>query len=192
MKIAILLACVLVAVYSAPLERFNSTALDEKSSDTEYCIHQENATAKNKKCYEACSSGTKFKDKGFTSVGRCSVHYNTVDSTKTASQCPDGVTNLKYCKGQTVNVTFTTKGEAGHCFHNEDAVDHKCYEACCYDDFKTKGFGTAGFCPDKYNLEEKHTSVRQCPDGVTNIKYCESTAVNVTIRTLGTKSNHLT
>ena len=39
-----------------------------------------------------------------------------------AIQCPDGVTNLKYCKGHEVNVTFTDKGKAGYCFHNEEST----------------------------------------------------------------------
>merc|ERR1711865_519479 len=119
--------------------------------------------------------------------GRCGVHYNTIDSKNIVLQCPDGKTNVKYCKDQAMNVTFSTKGQAGHCLRNEDAGDHRCYEACAFADFKTKGFTTAGACEDKYNVEEKRGEERQCPDGVTNVKYCASTAITVTVRTLGDK-----
>jgi hypothetical protein len=153
------------------------------SPESAYCIHHEDSAGK--KCYEACSTGAKFNSTGLTTVGKCPVHYDTLDSTKNVTQCPDGVTNVKYCKGHTVEVTMRTRGKAGHCLHNEDAIDHKCYEACAYSKFKMKGFTTTGYCPDKYNAEEKATTHRQCPDGVTNLKYCEATAVMVTVRTIG-------
>ena len=44
----------------------------------------------------------------------------------------------------------------------------------------------SGFCPDKYSFEEKTSKTQQCPDGVTNTKYCQSTIVDVVLRTLGT------
>jgi hypothetical protein len=155
---------------------------------TPYCLHNEDKTPGHIKCYEACSlTGAKFKAKGYNETGSCPIHFNTKDTTSTETQCPDGVTNLKYCASTKLNVTLTTKGEAGLCHHNEDAVDHKCYEACAVKDFVMKGFATEGFCPDKYNLEESSKTVRECPDGKTNIKYCAATAVEVTVRTIGTK-----
>merc|ERR1711939_124505 len=151
-------------------------------ADSEYCLHND---SDGKKCYEGCSTG-QFKRKGLTSTGKCPIHFNTIDSTEHVQQCPDGVTNVKYCKGHVLNVTMVTKGKAGICYHNEDATDHKCYEACAFKEFKDKGF-TSGYCPDKYNLEESNHQMWQCPDGVTNLKYCQATKVSVTVRVIGMK-----
>ena len=48
-----------------------------------------------------------------TVSGSCPAKYNTVDTTKTVLQCPDGVTNVRYCAASALNVTIATKGEAG-------------------------------------------------------------------------------
>merc|ERR1711998_438695 len=103
------------------------------------------------KCFEACSAdGTKFATKGITATGTCPSKYNTVDKTKTVLQCPDGVTNVRYCASTALNVTIATKGEAGAtaamveavqdqtCFHDIDLEDHKCFEACASAKFATK------------------------------------------------------
>merc|ERR1719453_2934190 len=71
------------------------------------------------------------------------------------------------------------------CLHEEDTEDHKCFEACGDKSFKTKGISWAGKCPSKYNTVDKTTTVFQCPDGVTNVRYCPATAMNVTIATKG-------
>merc|ERR1711939_115752 len=154
--------------------------------DGSYCIHQESVNG-TMKCYEACSTEGKFKSTGLDGHGPCPIHYNTVDQTKTIRQCPDGVTNIKYCASTALNVTMKVKGEAGVCLHNEDATDHRCYEACAFSKFAMKGFSKEGFCPDKYNFAEKKSKTGQCPDGVTNIKYCQDTAVDIVLRTLGEK-----
>merc|ERR1711998_316947 len=66
------------------------------------------------KCFEACNAdGKQFATKGITAAGTCPTKYNTVDTTKTVLQCPDGVTNVRYCAGTALNVTIATKGEAG-------------------------------------------------------------------------------
>merc|ERR1711907_19370 len=129
-------------------------------------------------------------------MGACPSKYNTVDKTVTEEQCPDGVTNLRYCAATALNVTIKTKGEAGAvmamaetatptCYHEEDTVDHKCFEACATADFKSKGITVSGACPSKYNTVDKTVTEEQCPDGVTNLRYCAATALNVTIKTKG-------
>jgi hypothetical protein len=63
----------------------------------------------------------------------------------------------------------------GNCMHHEDATDNKCYDACAHGyrgAFKVKGMDKMGPCPSKYDKVDSHKNVRQCTDGVTNIKYC--------------------
>ena len=73
------------------------------------------------------------------------------------------------------------------CYHNNDAPDHKCYEACSTGaPFYMKGITTGGRCDSKvYNIQDSETSVYQCPDGITNTKYCAKTALNITVATYG-------
>merc|ERR1711907_804081 len=66
--------------------------------------------AQDHKCFEA-TSAQRFASKGITMKGPCPAKYNEVDSTKTVKQCPDGVTNVRYCNP--ISVTIATKGEAG-------------------------------------------------------------------------------
>merc|ERR1711934_152737 len=77
---------------------------------TPYCLFHEDTV--DHKCMEACAAG-KFATKGITNVGHCPTKYSTVDHAVTQEQCPDGVTNLRYCQSTKLNVTVTTKGEAG-------------------------------------------------------------------------------
>jgi len=70
------------------------------------------------------------------------------------------------------------------CFHKIHADDHKCYEACSADGpFVTKGIETRGMCPHLFQTRGSEKVVLQCPDGVTNVKYCAATAINVTVTT---------
>jgi len=69
------------------------------------------------------------------------------------------------------------------CLHNEDS--HKCYEACATGKFAMKGFTLPGKCEAKYSVVGSKTEEFQCPDGVTNIKYCPLTLVAVTVVTKG-------
>merc|ERR1712178_483790 len=127
---------------------------------TPYCLFHEDTV--DHKCMEACAAG-KFATKGITNVGHCPTKYSTVDHTVTQEQCPDGVTNLRYCQSTKLNVTVTTKGEAGgfaakatetnavsladatpYCLFHEDTVDHKCMEACAAGKFATKGITNVG------------------------------------------------
>jgi hypothetical protein len=168
------------------------------------CLHREDAT--NHKCYEACARDSSFKVKGLNSYGACPSKYSETDSTKTVKACSDGVTNLKYCTAgglHEVSLTEKTKGESGmpnkaywlkvaaapalapYCLHQEDLEDHKCFEACAPKSFATKGISTAGSCPSQYSTVDKTQTVYQCPDGVTNVRYCADTALNVTITTKG-------
>merc|ERR1711907_499647 len=77
-----------------------------------FCLHQEDTV--DHKCFEACNAeGKTFKSKGITAAGTCPSKYSTIDHTQTQEQCPDGVTNLRYCAATKLNVTVTTKGLAG-------------------------------------------------------------------------------
>merc|ERR1711871_356567 len=79
---------------------------------TPLCFHEEDT--EDHKCFEACNAeGKKFSTKGIENAGKCPGKYNTVDTTKTVLQCPDGVTNVRYCAVTALNVTIATKGEAG-------------------------------------------------------------------------------
>jgi hypothetical protein len=176
----------LVGVFIATAMALPSHSVDlapvASNNGTEFCLNHE--TSDGKKCYQGCAD-KQFAAKGLDQKGKCGVHYNTVDSTSTQKQCPDGVTNLKYCKGSEVEVTFTSKGKAGDCFHNEEASGKRCYEACAFSKFHMKDFDTPGFCPDKYNFQQSVHKAQQCPDGVTNVKYCPNSVVTVIVRTIG-------
>jgi hypothetical protein len=79
---------------------------------TPLCFHMEDV--EDHKCFEACNAeGKKFATKGIDQPNGCPGKYNTVDSTKTVLQCPDGITNVRYCTATALNVTIATKGEAG-------------------------------------------------------------------------------
>jgi len=256
-----------------------------------FCLHHVDAA--DHKCFEYCQlDGKTFADKDVDEKGMCDSSYNTVDKTHVIEQCPDGVTNLRYCHDTAVNVTVKIKGQAGlvalsqtaatdgyvhmietspgdhclevhypggadspfwkseawkysapirpewkqgkcdyskwtskdqhvdnydgftaaknapygavefekygfdvaevappapTCLHNVDEMDHKCFEACSPEGkaFKSKGLDSAGACPASYNFVEKTKSITQCPDGVTNLRYCAATALNVTMKTKG-------
>jgi len=75
------------------------------------CFHMEDT--EDHKCFEACSTQGKFATKGIDQQGSCPSQYNTIDTTKTVLQCPDGVTNVRYCAATALDVTIATKGEAG-------------------------------------------------------------------------------
>merc|ERR1712159_930481 len=91
--------------YAAPV-------LAEVAPAAPFCLHQEDTV--DHKCFEACNAeGKTFKSKGITAAGTCPSKYSTVDSSVTQEQCPDGVTNLRYCAATKLNVTVTTKGQVG-------------------------------------------------------------------------------
>merc|ERR1711907_746805 len=149
--------------------------------------------AQDHKCFEA-TSAQRFASKGITMKGPCPAKYNEVDSTKTVKQCPDGVTNVRYCNP--ISVTIATKGEEeysqravasmpikGVIMHQEHTQDHKCFEATSTQEFASKGITMKGPCPAKYNEVDSTKTVKQCPDGVTNVRYCNP--ISVTIATKG-------
>jgi len=228
------------------------------------CLH--NVDEMDHKCFEACSpEGKSFKSKGLDSAGACPASYNYVEKTKSVTQCPDGVTNLRYCAATALNVTMKTKGMAGvtfteamvggvahctkdsecpssycqnpgpngachacgdaccltdkdcpgsycandptkmppytchgktsltapaatpFCLHHVDAADHKCFEYCQLDGktFADKDVDEKGMCDSSYNTVDKTHVIEQCPDGVTNLRYCADTKVNVTVKIKG-------
>merc|ERR1711988_260029 len=73
------------------------------------------------------------------------------------------------------------------CLHQEDTEDHKCFEACSPEGkkFAVKGLSVAGSCPSKYNVVDKTSIVDQCPDGVTSLRYCAGSDLNVTMKRKG-------
>merc|ERR1711959_595040 len=78
----------------------------EETSAT--CLHH--IDTEDHKCFEASSTASSFAVKGITDKDSCPSTYNTVDKTQVVTQCPDGVTNPRYCSP--INVTISTKGEA--------------------------------------------------------------------------------
>jgi len=103
----------------------------------------------------------------------CSGSYCMMDSSKSPPyQCHGGA-------------ALAAAVDAATCFHNVDSEDHKCFEACAASTFATKGITDAGKCPSSFDTVDKTTTVYQCPDGVSNVRYCASTALNVTIATKG-------
>merc|ERR1711959_37405 len=89
-----------------------NTALEEVAPAAPFCLHAEDVI--DHKCFEACNAdGKKFASKGITTAGKCPAKYSTIDKVKTVEQCPDGVTNLRYCQATKLNVTISTKGQAG-------------------------------------------------------------------------------
>jgi len=237
--------------------------------------------------------GKTFADKDVDSKGACDSSFNTVDKTHVIQQCPDGVTNLRYCAATAVNVTVKIKGQAGvvslteaaasdgyvhmiehspgdhclevrypggadspfwkseawkysapirpewkqgkcdyskwtstdskvenydgftaaknspyasvefkkygygavtesappapFCLHHVDTADHKCFEYCQMDGktFADKDVDSKGACDSSFNTVDKTHVIQQCPDGVTNLRYCAATAVNVTVKIKG-------
>jgi len=74
------------------------------------CIHHEDSEGHT--CYQACSlEGKSFNSKGLSTAAPCPAGYNVVQSTQTVKQCPDGVSNTKYCAGSVLKVVMTTKGK---------------------------------------------------------------------------------
>merc|ERR1719453_2168495 len=70
--------------------------------------------------------------------------------------------------------------EKQYCIHNQDAGDHKCYEACTGQGrFKMKGLTSAGQCPSTYNEVDSRKEDKVCNDGVTSVKYCSGGSLRV-------------
>jgi len=155
----------------------------------ETCTHQEDI--EDHKCFEACASSS-FKTKGIAVSGKCPTLYSTVDKTTTVQQCPDGFTNPRYC--QAINVTITTKGEAGALM---DMVEPLLVEApvqhfhglsgnqCKETTLPMAGVSTTGECPASYDIREAQETDTVCKTGG-NLKYCKpENIVKVTVMTWG-------
>lgn len=152
-------------------------------------MHQEDA--EDHKCFEA-SANSAFKVKGITFAGPCPSKYSTIDHTTTVHQCPDGVTNPRYCQGSVVDVTIKTKGEAGVAQVRQGAppivvsfvhpTEPHCEELKVKDPSHNMWWGswqadkfrkwTSGNCPQKFNYVNEEDAV----------------ASGVTHRTLGIKT----
>jgi len=74
------------------------------------------------------------------------------------------------------------------CYHQEDPDIHKCFEACAEAQFVVKGIEKHGSCSAIYDTIDKQTVIVQCPDGITNVRYCDTTKINVTVTRRGEKS----
>jgi len=80
--------------------------------------------------------------------------------------------------------------EDGTCLHFVETAmsSDKCFEACGSGAFQIQGF-KAGKCPTKYTTVDEETSVEECRDGQTNLKYCPGDLrVELTLRTRGVSS----
>jgi hypothetical protein len=110
--------------------------------------------------------------------GKFNANVVAVDQAKADYLCLD----VKYAYSAEL---ATLVEDTPYCIHQEDTEDHKCFEACADSKFAMKGISTSGSCPSNYNTVDKTQVVEQCPDGVTSLRYCQSTALNVTIKTKG-------
>lgn len=86
---------------------------------------------------------------------------------------------------QEVVELFISKKQDQFCLHAVDEEDHKCTEACADWPFAQLGVAETGACPALYNTVDHFEVDLQCPDGVTNLRYCPDTAMNVTIEIKG-------
>jgi hypothetical protein len=60
-----------------------------------------------------------------------------------------------------------------YCYHSEDAANHRCYDGCASKPFKSAGLIQPGECnAAAFNKVTSVKNVRQCSDGVSNLKYC--------------------
>jgi hypothetical protein len=114
------------------------------------------------------------------SSGKFNANIVATDQAKSDYLCLD----VKYAYAAALAMA-APPAPAPYCLHQEDLEDHKCFEACAPKSFATKGISTAGSCPSQYSTVDKTQTVYQCPDGVTNVRYCADTALNVTITTKG-------
>jgi len=69
-----------------------------------------------------------------------------------------------------------------YCIHEVEAGAHKCYQGCAGRRFSSHEMpADSGPCPSTYSAVDSTTTVRQCADGKTNVKYCpEDQLVDVT------------
>jgi len=71
------------------------------------------------------------------------------------------------------------------CRHRVDSKDNKCYEGCAAETFKSPGLIQLGECWHAYSVVDSESTIEQCNDGKTNVKYCSGgnlRAVNVTMK----------
>merc|ERR1719272_1199951 len=114
--------------------------------------------------------------------GKFSANLVATDQAKSDYLCLD----IKYAYASVQElVEVVTPAPAPFCMHQEDTIDHKCFEACAASTFSMKGISGASHCPAGYNTVDKTQVILQCPDGVTSLRYCPDTALNVTVETKG-------
>ena len=69
-----------------------------------------------------------------------------------------------------VATAFPTTSE--FCRHRVDPKDNKCYEGCATETFKSPGLIQLGECWHAYSVVDSESTIEQCNDGKTNVKYC--------------------
>lgn len=74
---------------------------------------------------------------------------------------------------------------AMYCLHHIDTEDNKCLDACANEKFEMVGVDQKGKCPSNFDVQERSDKLKQCPDGVTHLKYCKGSEVEVTVSTHG-------
>jgi len=112
--------------------------------------------------------------------GKFNANIVAIDQSKADYLCLD----VKYAYSASEALTAPP---APFCLHHVDAADHKCFEYCQLDGktFADKDVDEKGMCDSSYNTVDKTHVIEQCPDGVTNLRYCHDTAVNVTVKIKG-------
>jgi len=131
------------------------------------------------------------KSGSFLKVGSANVLFTDVGATNGVVHTINGVLIPPPLPTPAPTHVLATNA-APVCMHQEDTVDHKCFEACAPTKFAMKGIHGASHCPSGYNTVDKTRVILQCPDGLTSLRYCVETALNVTVETKGEEMNAVT
>jgi hypothetical protein len=188
--------------YSVVEKTFYSMSCSDGKTNTKYCFHPlylVNVTMKTKGQGMALSApnddvtlykvsgdecGQATLDSKYASYaekfaglkeGTCAaLGFTKADGTQTLKVPVLGdITISKFAKPSTVAETEWSN-KYTNCLHHEDSADNKCYESCSRSTgaFKVKGMDKMGACPVKYGEVDSKKYLKQCSDGITNIKYC--------------------
>ena len=131
------------------------------------CYHS--ADLADHKCYEACSTGAKFHTKGINATGRCDrAVFNIEDTSTSVYQCPD----VRFDCCHVIAVTWLL-----YLFFSS-IIFFPLYSCTVASLVLTSFPPLLPFVVSPYFFFIQ---------GVTNVRYCQSTALNITIATWGEK-----
>eukprot|EP00939_MAST-03C_sp_MAST-3C-sp1_P001135 g1135.t1 len=135
-------------------------------------------------CYETTYNDADMNARGYV-VGPCDPSFDNVLSSTTSEVC-DGHSNenIKYCKGDTINITIYKIGKKPSWFRE---AGNLCYTMDYNDDHLTNDEGySPGICPNIYNdLLDTSTATYCKGHSEENIKYCPGETVTATIKKFG-------